>query len=109
AQLVTPDVGAAAFGVAAGYAYRNWLQEPRWSAAVLAGLVLGLAELTKATWVVLFPLWAVLWAAWRWPELRGAAWPGRLREAGQLAVVLLLGLYVINLGYGFEGSWQRLR
>jgi len=30
------------------------------------------------------------------------------RGAGQMGVILLLGLYVLNLGYGFEGSFQRL-
>ena len=30
------------------------------------------------------------------------------RQAAQLAAILALGLYVINLGYGFEGSFKRL-
>ncbi len=30
------------------------------------------------------------------------------RGACQMGVILLLGLYVLNLGYGFEGSFQRL-
>ncbi len=31
-----------------------------------------------------------------------------LREAGQIALVIVLAVYVINLGYGFEGTGARL-
>lgn len=64
-QLITPDVGAAALGLAAAYFFRLWLQGPTYSRAFSAGLFLGLAELAKFTWLVLFPLWLVLWLAWR--------------------------------------------
>lgn len=109
AALITPDAGAAALGVAAGYFFWRWLQRPDWARAVLAGLWLGLAELTKSTWIVLFVLWPVLWFLWRWPrrrELTAATWSG---EAGRLSVVLLLAVYVLNVGYGFEDTFRRLR
>ncbi len=107
-QMITPDTGAAALGVTAAYVFWRWLKSPGWRPALAAGLVLGLAELTKTSWIVLFALWPLLWLAWRWPcrrELVRSAWFG---ESRQLAVILLLGLYVINLGYGFEGSFQKL-
>jgi len=108
AQLITPDVGAAALGVAAGYVFWRWLEQPRWTRAFGAGVVLGLAELTKATWIVLFGLWPLLWLLWRCPEGRALSRPEWLREGSQLGLVLVLALYVVNLGYGFEGSFQRL-
>jgi 4-amino-4-deoxy-L-arabinose transferase-like glycosyltransferase len=108
AQLITPDAGAASLGVAAGYCFWRWLRQPTWGRTVAAGLLLGLAELSKMTWVILFALWPLLWALWR---VRGAAPPAArnwLRQALQLAVILLLGLWLINVGYAFEGSFQRL-
>jgi hypothetical protein len=108
AQMITPDAGAAALGAAAGYLFWRWLGQPSWRRAVVAGGALGLAELTKTTWVILFLLWPVLWAVYRWPDRRrlpGRDWAG---QAGQLGVLLVFGLYTVNLGYAFEGSFQRL-
>lgn len=83
AGMMTPDAGAAAFGVMAGYAFWCWLRRPNWGAACLAGLALGAAELTKTTWIVLFLLWPVLWGAWRLTEWLA----GRRRERGIESVV----------------------
>jgi len=108
AQLITPDAGAAALGVAAAYAFWRWLKCPNWTWTLTAGLALGLAELTKTSWTVLFLLWPLLWAIWRYSNRRGLSPRTCSHEARQLAAILLLGLYVINLGYGFEGSFKRL-
>jgi hypothetical protein len=64
-QILTADAGAAALGVAASYTFWKWLREPAWDRALVTGIVLGLAELTKTTWVVLFGLWPAVWAVWR--------------------------------------------
>ncbi|MEJ7640498.1 MAG: hypothetical protein WKF75_21640 [Singulisphaera sp.] len=107
-STITPDAGAAAIGVTAGYLFWRWLRGPSWSRALSAGIALGLAELTKTTWVVLFVLWPLLTVLWRW---RSAADGGRVSKAGgasQLVAILLLGAYLINLGYGFERSFRRL-
>lgn len=108
AQAITPDAAAAAMGAAAAYTFWRWLRRPTWSRAAAAGTVLGLAELTKTTWIVLFALWPLLWIAWRWPLWRE---PWRRRwggQAAQLGTILILGLYLINFGYGFEGSFKPL-
>ena len=108
AQMITPDVGATALGVTAAYVLWHWLRFPSWGWALAAGVLLGLAQLTKASWLILFPLWPVLWVLWGWSQHRGIPWPGWRRQALQLAVILLLGVYLINLGYGFDGSFTRL-
>lgn len=59
--LITTDVPAAALGVTASYMFYLWLKNPCWSRAILAGTVLGLAELVKTTLVVFYLLWALLW------------------------------------------------
>jgi len=108
AQLITPDAAAATFGLAAAYAFWLWLKVPHWPEAIRAGVVLGLAELTKFTWLVLFLLWPLVWLAWRWPWRVGGGFRRRLREGCQLGVILLLGWGAINLAYGFEGSFRKL-
>jgi hypothetical protein len=106
AHLIAPDAGAAAMGVAAAYGFWRWLRRPTWPRALGAGSVLGLAELAKTTWVVLFPLWAVLWLVWRCATRRN---PPRVAcEAAQVVAILAIAVWTINLGYGFEGSLERL-
>ena len=40
AHVITPDVGAAAFGVAASYQFWRWSRSPSWRSALVAGLLL---------------------------------------------------------------------
>ncbi len=107
-SLITPDAAAAALGVAAAYAFWRWLKSPTWIRTLVAGLALGAAELTKFTLILLFPLWPLVWLTWRWPQRRDLSRGRWLREAGQGAVIAVLGVYVINVGYAFEGSLQPL-
>ena len=107
-QLVTPDMAATALALAACYSFWLWLKRPTWMRALASGIVLGIAELTKTTLVVLFPLWFLIWLVYRWQDrhaLRLCSW---LREVGMLAARMIIALYVLNLGYGFEGSFTRL-
>ena len=95
-------------GVAASYVFWRWLKQPGWQRAVTAGVLLGLTELAKMTWIVLFALWPLLWLVWVVSRRRDV--PRRLQfgQAVQIGAILLVGLYVVNLGYTFEGSFQRL-
>jgi hypothetical protein len=127
-QMITPDMGATALGATAAYVFWKWLKQPSWPLALASGLTLGLALLTKATWIILFGLWPALWLLWRAagfipavspqpavetktdginPAVR-VGWKGRLTQPLQLAATLLLGLYVLNAGYGFEGFFEPL-
>jgi len=60
------------------------------------------------TLVVFFALWPVTWFVWEWHRDNLSRKQRAFRHWGQLAAILLLGLYVINTCYGFEGSFQRL-
>jgi len=108
-QLITPDVGATALGIAAAYMFWRWLRSPSWAQALATGAVFGLAQLSKASWVVLFPLWPTLWLVWQAGSFRSLAWSEWRRQGTQLCAILLIGLYIINLGYAFEGSFRPLR
>ncbi len=101
-----PDVPASAFGVTACYAYWRWLQAPRWPRAFAAGIMLGLAELTKMTWIVLFAVWPLVWALWILSYRK--TYPRSLHSSLQVPFILFLGVYVLNLGYAFDGTGTRL-
>lgn len=138
AALITPDAGATALGLAACYTFWRWLKNPTWTQAALTGVVLGLAELAKTTLILFYPLWPLMWLVYRWSEHREArsvavslretnphaeredhtgTTPRSLlsaprwlvREAGMLALRMAIGLYILNLGYGFEGSFTKLK
>jgi hypothetical protein len=121
-ELITPDCAAASLGLGACYAFWRWLRHSTWGRAVFAGLVLGAAELTKTTWVVLFGLWPLVWLIAEWSERRrnlpatdsqppASVQPSTisLRRFAQFMVIIIVGLYVLNLGYGFDGSFSRLK
>jgi hypothetical protein len=129
ASLMTPDAHATALGLAACYTFWRWLQNPTWTQAALTGIVLGLAELAKTTLILFYPLWPLMWIIYRLTtphpsslisdpsstcqhpvsSIQHPASRFWLREAGMLALRMLIGLYILNLGYGFEGSFTQLK
>jgi hypothetical protein len=100
AQMVTPDVPATVAGLAAMYCFWRYLRWPSWNLALIAGLVLGIAQLTKFTLLYLYALWPLLWLLYRW-QIRTAdtsyvsfwvqIWHGLL--------MAIVSLVIINLGY----------
>ncbi|NQT14316.1 MAG: glycosyltransferase family 39 protein [Planctomycetes bacterium] len=104
AQLLTPDVGVTALSLAACYACWRWSSVPTWLQSFIAGGVLGLAVLAKTNAVALYPALVV------GISLHAIA-AKRLRTrktVAQVIVAFAISLYVINLGYGFEGSLRPL-
>lgn len=113
AELITPDCACWSCGLLAGYTFWRWLKAPSWKTAGQAGLALGLAELTKLTWLVLFGLWPMLWVAWvglRYFRTPSPVAGSAVRPSGkQLLAILAFALLVLNLGYGFDGFGARLK
>ena len=103
-SLLTGDVPATALGIVAFYGFWRWLSRPTPGRAAVAGALLGLAELTKYVWVILFLLWPALWIAWRWMDRDRAKRPPFAREAAHGLLIIAVALFVINLGFAFE-SW----
>jgi hypothetical protein len=102
-QLIDPDVGATSLGLLASFLFWRWLRNPGWERVPMLGVAFGLAQLTKFTWVILFGLWPLIWIIWSLHRERQNWW-----EARQLAVCFLIGIYIINLGYGFSGTFTKL-
>lgn len=106
--LITSDSSATALGLAACYTFWRWLRRPTWWHTLISGLVFGLAELSKSTLIIFFPLWPILWLVYRWPHRCNMQGRDYVRELTMLIMRTVLSVYVINLGYGFEESGIRL-
>lgn len=107
AQIITPDVPAAACGVLAFYCFWKWLRAGDWPAAWLAGIALGQAELTKTTWIVAGLLMPVLFVVWLLSQRQTSA--GSNARWLQLFAIVLIAWYMLNAVYGFEGTFKRLK
>ncbi len=107
------DIPAAAMGIIAVLLFWRWLRETDSANAIIAGLLLGLAELCKFTLLVFYPLFVLMWAVYRLSDWRpllkqqggiASAW----RESGQLLLMFVISVFVINSGYLFEGTFTPL-
>jgi hypothetical protein len=107
---ICPDAVAASLGIVAIYAFYRWLHKPGWMQTGIAGVCLGLLPLTKLTWTTAFGIWPMMWLFWIVPvylesaEKRPGPHPSFLR----LAAVLAVGLYTLNTGYLFDGTFRPL-
>jgi len=70
AELITNDVACTALGLGATWLFWRWLKNPEWLRAIAAGIVLGLALLTKSSWLILLILWPLLTMLWHFSEPR---------------------------------------
>jgi glutamine amidotransferase-like uncharacterized protein len=107
-SMVMPDLPAASFGVICGYFFWRWLKKPEWSEVFGVSVTLGFVLLTKLTWVILFFLLPFLWIIWFIGNTSDRSWNIFRNQLVQLIVILLGGLFVLNLGYGFEGTFTKL-
>lgn len=107
--LVMPDVGSAALGIFALYRFYRWLCVPDRRKACIAGLALGLAELSKFTLLLLYPLLFVLWGIRLFINRNNILQAEFRNQLGQFLCLQLLSVLVIHLGYGFEGSFIPLK
>ncbi|MGO8747045.1 MAG: hypothetical protein ACLQNE_13740 [Thermoguttaceae bacterium] len=105
-----PDAAAAALGLVAVDTLRTWLRNPNWPRAVAAGACLGLLPLAKLTWIIAFGLWPLIWCLWALPIYLAKADTRSLPlpPFRQLAAIVFLGLYALNMGYLFDGTCRPL-
>lgn len=105
---VCADAIAASLGVCACYTFRNWLREPTIRAAVLAGISLGFAQLTKTSWIILYLVFPAIWVVFQAQKFGIGRASVRQYRMIQLILILLTSLYVLNSGFGFQGTFTRL-
>lgn len=106
--LVTPDMGCTCLFASTLFASWRFSRDPGWRRAAILGILLGLAQLTKFTSLLLYPLCVVTWFVVRWRQ-RGTATIDWRKVVAQWAAVFVLSLTVLNAGYLFHGSFRPLR
>ncbi len=99
-SVVGTDGAATSLGVIARYYFWRWLRSPNWQGALAAGLLLGVTELSKMTWIILFVVWPAMWICSK------VLCPNKDRSFSQLLLILLLGLCVLNMGYLCDSSFS---
>jgi hypothetical protein len=104
ARLITSDVAATAIGVAATYVFWRYLHRPSYRWAVAAGVMLGLAQLTKFTMLLLYAVWPFLWLVRLLLVTPRAGRPAQVARAlGHAVAIVVLSIATIDAGYFFEG------
>lgn len=107
AGMITPDVATSTAGLLAVYCFSRWIDSPTWRRTAAAGLALGIAELTKITWLILYGLFPLLWLALRARRDRAEKrWIGSIL---QMAAMFALSVYVIDLAYVFDSTFIPLK
>ena len=107
-STIMPDVASASFAAATFYYFWKWLDRPSWKNAVIAGTVLGLAQLTKFTLIIFIPVIPLMWVFWRLSGMRKGDPHSLAKHSLQVIAIVSLSLPIINMVYGFEGSFKRL-
>ncbi len=130
-SLISGDAQAASMGLVTLYMFRCWLRDVCWASSYLLGITAGLTVLTKTSWFSLFGLLPLLWLG-----IRSGEWLERYRanrrsdvahvghvvsmlqlrsrmilvlsETSMAISSLLLCLLIVNLAYGFDGTFRRL-
>jgi hypothetical protein len=103
-RLITTDLGSTAVGAAATYLFWQYLRNPTWARAAAAGVLLGLAQLTKFSMLLLYAVWPFLWLvqlAWATPRER--IYRQLASGVAHGCLVVALSVLVIDTGYLFEG------
>jgi 4-amino-4-deoxy-L-arabinose transferase-like glycosyltransferase len=117
--LVTADVPCAVMAIAASRAFWEFLKSPTWWRTAGVGVLLGLAILTKFTLLLFYALWPLVWVAitirtWQrrvsgHPQESDGAAGSKHVNPWKMAAIILISVYVINVGYAFDGSFKALR
>jgi hypothetical protein len=108
---ICPDVCAASLGIVGVYMFWHWLKNPLWTKTIVSGVCLGLLPLAKITWIVAFPLWLFIWIIWVLPYFISRNKTEDkiiIPPLRQLVTIFLIGLYTLNMGYFFDGTFRLL-
>ncbi|MDR1492229.1 MAG: glycosyltransferase family 39 protein [Planctomycetaceae bacterium] len=106
---IMPDVACASLGITACYFFWKWLKNPCWNQSLLAGVLLGIAELAKFTLLVFYPLWLIAWIVAVVSQRKTITRASLFSQSKQLISIFAVSAFVINMAYGFEGSLTPLK
>lgn len=111
-SLTTIDIGATFFIFLSIYCFWRYLKRRDISSIIVAGVSLGLAQLSKFTAMLLYPVFIIviaLLAVEGWFSKRNRNDDGGAISSKDICcfpVIILISLVVINAGYFFSGSFR---
>jgi len=100
-RLANTDIGATTFIFIAAFSFWTYLQRPDWRRLVGAGIACGLAQTTRFTALMLFPIFTLEALAVAWFTGRDSRWHRVVRAGLSLLAVVGLTLVTIWMVYGF--------
>jgi len=112
-HLISGDLAAAVTGMATVYLFCRWLEGPDSTYTLRLGLSIGIALLTKLTWLLLLAILPLLFLVFfrrnrtQQTDLINSN-ISFLNKSWQLTVALAFGILVLNAGYGYQGSFRQL-
>jgi 4-amino-4-deoxy-L-arabinose transferase-like glycosyltransferase len=101
---IAPDVSTAVFGLLAAYRFYIWLIRGDWSSSLWLGAATGIALLCKSTWIILPPVFALLWLVDRWHSRRWSLG----KDVRQACVGALVAWLLVHAAYDFRGMLKPL-
>jgi hypothetical protein len=103
-HLVTMDVVGSTFLFAALYFLNTWTDNQSWPRTIIAGVFLGLAQLTKFTALILYPICIIfcIFLSLKNKSLNSKNWL-------KIALIVSISILILNSGYLFHGSFTSIR
>lgn len=102
-NLTTNDIGVTCFATLALYTFWRWMSRPTAARAVLAGLTLGLAQVSKFSAVYLIPALMIILVTDRMGKSTTAASRLNLKSTLRYLIIIAVAAYcAIWLAYGFN-------
>ena len=102
-NLATNDIGVTCFATLALFAFWRWMARPTGTRAVVAGLTLGLALVSKFSAVYLIPVVIIILLTDRiWKSTTAASRLPAKTTLAYVAVIAAAAYFAIWLGYGFR-------
>ncbi|MDR3108559.1 MAG: glycosyltransferase family 39 protein [Planctomycetaceae bacterium] len=106
--LITSDVLSALGGLLAVYCFRQWLQVSDFRYSFISGISLGLAELTKFTLLIFYPLFLLICLIDLFFKKNVCNANVSKQIFVSLLTLLFFSILVINMGYLFEDTGKPL-
>jgi hypothetical protein len=102
------DIPTALMGMIAVFFFWKWLKRPELLETIIAEIMLGLAELSKFTLLIFYPLFLILWLLYQLPDYRLLGFKKIVLPFGNLCILYIVSIFVINCGYLGDGTFTRL-
>ena len=114
-RLATIDIGATCMIFLSIYCFWRFLKHRDARSAIIAGIALGLAQLSKFTALILYPIFFLIFAALILNRAFCAddeekTYGGRMliKDGGYFILIVSISVLLINMGYLFSGTFTPL-